>query len=496
MKYEVIAPFITLSINASPMPIYRQVYEALRQAILSGQFGANSRLPSTRALAQQLGVSRLTVVSAYEQLLAEGYTEGKTGAGTYIASSLPDGMLQVQASGAGRIKEATKNTNRHLSERGRWLTSNVAPKLRVLHKGNSPAFQYGMPAVDEFPFDVWARLASRRLKNPPRELLDYGDPAGYRPLREAVAAYLKSARAVQCDTDQVIIVAGTQQALYLTAQVLLDADDAAWIEDPCYPGTRGALHSVGAKILSVPVDDEGFNLSAALKRNKNARLAFVTPSHQFPLGITMSLSRRLALLEWASQAQAWIVEDDYDSEYRYAGRPLASLQGLDKEGRVIYIGTFSKTIFPALRLGCMVVPHDLIDTFTAARALVDRHSPSLDQVILTDFIEQGHFARHIRRMRVLYAERQAVLVTAAKKYLEGMLEVTAAESGMHIVGWLPENISDKVASERAAREGVQAAPLSPFCTEPLPRGGLILGFTSVNPKQIKDGVRRMARALI
>ncbi|HYG82269.1 MAG TPA: PLP-dependent aminotransferase family protein, partial [Pyrinomonadaceae bacterium] len=350
VKPKVVSPFITLSLGSSSAPIYRQIYEGLRSAILSGQFGAQAALPSTRALAAQLGVSRLTVVSAYEQLLAEGYVEGKVGSGTYVASSLPEELLQIRDNDSQQPAAASQMKGQKLPRRVPRLVAATTPRLRVPEARHSCAFQHGMPAVDEFPFSVWSRLASRRLRNPPRDLLGYGDAAGYRPLREAVAAYLRSARAVRCDADQVIITAGTQQALYLTTQVLLDAGEAAWVEEPCYPGTRGALSLAGARIVHVPVDGEGFNLAAALGREKRARVAYVTPSHQFPLGVMMSLGRRLALLEWASCAGAWIVEDDYDSEYRYAGRPLASLQGLDKEGRVIYIGTFSKTIFPALRL--------------------------------------------------------------------------------------------------------------------------------------------------
>lgn len=357
------------------------------------------------------------------------------------------------------------------------------------------AFGNGLPAVAEFPFEIWSRLSARRLRRPPRELLGYGDPAGYRPLRESIAAYLKSARAVRCETDQVIVVDGAQQALDLVARVLLDRGDAAWVENPCYLGTRGAFLSAGAKLVPVPVDDEGFNLSAALKRNKRARLVYITPSHQFPLGMTMSLSRRLALLEWANRSGAWIIEDDYNSEYRYSGRPLASLQGLDRTGRVIYIGTFSKTIFPSLRLGCMVVPQNLVDVFAGARALTDRHSSTIDQAVLTDFINEGHFARHIRRMRVLYEERQKVLVTAAERELSGLLDVSPAAAGMHLVGWLPEGVSDKAAAESAARHRVKTAPLSAYSLEPLSRGGLVLGYTSLNARQIRDGVLRLAKAL-
>jgi GntR family transcriptional regulator / MocR family aminotransferase len=293
----------------------------------------------------------------------------------------------------------------------------------------------------------------------------------------------------------VIVVAGSQQALDLTARLLLDEGDAAWIEDPGYLGARGALLGAGASLVPVPVDGEGLDVQAGQARNPEARLIYVSPSHQYPYGVTMSLPRRLALLESASRAGAWVLEDDYDSEYRYAGRPLAALQGLDGEGRVIYLGTFSKVLFPALRLGYMVVPPDLVDGFVAARALVDRHSPTLDQAALADFIADGHFARHIRRMRALYAERQAILVEAATHGLAGVLDVSTAEAGMHLVGWLPPGVDDVEASRQAAAHGVEAPPLSLYSLEPPRHGGLLLGYTAVGEKEIRDGVQRLAKAL-
>jgi GntR family transcriptional regulator/MocR family aminotransferase len=488
-------PFITLDAKHHSAPLYRQIYEAVRRSILIGELTRGAKVPGSRMLAKELGVSRMTVVNAYDQLFAEGYLEGKTGAGTYVASTLPEAMLRVDVLSSPQRKAIAKPGDHTLSRRGKWLASTSITKLRVQPDGNNYAFQNGVPALDEFPFKVWSQLASRRWRNPPRELLGYGDPAGYRPLRETIAAHLRSTRAVQCDADQVIIVAGSQQAVDLTARILLDPDDVVWVEDPCYPGARNALLAAGAKVVSIPVDDEGFDLATALQRSGKARLVYVTPSHQFPLGVTMSLSRRLMLLEWARRSGALIIEDDYNSEFRYAGRPLASLQGLDDDGRVIYVGTFSKTIFPSLRLGCIVVPKGLIEAFTAARALVDRHSPSLDQAMLADFIDEGHFTRHIRKMRSLYAERQHVLVEAAQKYLPGLLEVAPAAAGMHLVGWLPSKISDRAASEKAASCGVEAAPLSAYSANLLQRGGLVLGYAAVNAQQIKTGVRRLAQAL-
>ena len=489
------APIITVPLDAGGVPIYRQVYEALRRAILSGSLPAKSQMPSTRSLAAQLAVSRMTVVNAYDQLRAEGYIEGVSGSGTYVAAVLPEELLEIKSKKRRPERDSAANEQTALSRRGRLLASFDHAYLRARTDTNFSAFHYGLPAMDAFPFDVWARLASRRFGKISVSLFGSGNPAGFEPLRRAVAAYLQTSRAVRCEPEQVLIVAGAQQALALIAQVLIDETDAVWMEDPCYLGARNAFGAAGARVVSVPVDREGFDLQSALQKNKTARLACVTPSHQFPLGVVMSLARRLALIEWARANNAWIVEDDYDSEFRYAGRPLASLQGLDKAGRVLYVGTFSKTIFPALRLGYLVVPENLVDVFTAARALSDSHSPSIDQAILTDFIEAGHFSRHIRRMRALYAERQAALVAAAQKYLAGLLDVSKDEAGMHLVGWLPENVNDKIASEKAREHGVETKPLSAYCSDSQQRSGLILGYTAFSAGQIRNGVERLARGL-
>lgn len=491
---KIAAPFITIAFDSSGTPIYRQLYQTIRRAILSGALAGGSQLPSTRALARQLAVSRMTVLNTYDQLLAEGYIEGVSGSGTFVSSILPDELLEIKEINRQQPKSAAK-TRTKFSKRGQLLASFNHSGLPGCTGEKFAAFHYGLPALDAFPFQIWSRLVSRRLKKMSVSLFAPGNPAGFEPLRRAIAAYLQTSRAVKCEPAQVIIVAGAQQALSLIAQILIDEKDVVWMENPCYLGARNVFAAAGAKILGVPIDREGFDLQFALETNKNARLACVTPSHQFPLGTVMSLGRRLALLEWAKNSDSWIIEDDYDSEFRYAGRPLASLQGLDDTGRVIYIGTFSKTIFPALRLGYMVVPENLVDVIRAARALSDIHSPSIDQAVLTDFIEEGHFARHLRRMRSLYAERQAVLVDAAKKDLAGLLNVRADEAGMHLIGWLPENVSDKIASEKAARQNLETTPLSLYRFESSPDGGLILGYTAFTPGQIKNGVRQLAKAL-
>jgi len=488
-RHTAAVPELLLDSNVAT-PLHRQLYEGLRGAILSGRLSAGTRLPSTRILARELHVSRNTVLNAFEQLLAEGYVEGQTGSGTYVSHVLPDDLLRVQALPAAQSPAAA---NRRLSGRGSLLAN--TPVTISRDQGPPRAFRPGLPSFDTFPFDVWTRLVARHWKRPPPELLSYGDPAGYRPLREAIAAYLRAARGVQCAADQVIVVAGSQQGLDLAARVLLDPGDQVWIEDPGYVGARGALRSAGAQLVPVPLDGEGLRVAAGIERCARARMAYVTPSHQYPLGVTMSLSRRLALIEWAHRMGAWILEDDYDSEYRYSGRPLPALQGLDLENRTVYLGTLSKTLFPSLRLGYLVVPPDLTDAFIATKALADRHAPSVEQAVLTDFITEGHFARHIRRTRMLYAERQAALVEAAAQELNGLLEIAPAEAGMHLVGWLPAGIDDTTISQRAARAGVDAPALSSYALEPLSRGGLLLGYAAVDETEIRQGIQRLGSAL-
>jgi GntR family transcriptional regulator/MocR family aminotransferase len=429
------------------------------------------------------------VLDAYAQLLAEGYVEGHAGSGTYVTRTLPDMVLQLQTTTS--VVHAPQA--RHPSRRGRLLATTPVSISR--DSGPPPAFRPGIPAFDVFPFDIWARLMTRHWRQPPPELLSYGDPAGYPPLRKAIAEYLGAARGVRCTPEQIIVVAGSQQGLDLATRVLLDVGDRAWIEDPGYIGARGAIQSAGAELVPVPVDQEGLDVAQAVSRCATARLVYITPSHQFPLGVTMSLPRRLALLEWAHRAGAWVLEDDYDSEYRYTGRPLPALQGLDTENRTVYLGTLSKTLFPSLRLGYMVVPADLADAFIATKALTDRHAPSVEQAVLADFITEGHFARHIRRTRILYAERQAALVEAAARHLQGLLEISPAEAGMHLVGWLPEGMSDTQASRRAASAGLDTPALSSYALEPLSRGGLLLGYAAVDENEIRQGIHRLSAAL-
>jgi GntR family transcriptional regulator/MocR family aminotransferase len=493
-KRRAVVTIGTLGLDrASGVPLYRQLYDGLRETILSGRLRPGARLPSTRTLAGDLQASRNTVLAAFGQLLAEGYLEGRVGAGTTVAHTLPETHLRARPEAAGLGRPGRRP---RLSRRGALLVGT----REALARGAITArpFRPGLPGLDAFPFDLWTRLVARRWRGVPRQLLDYGDPAGYAPLREAIAAYLGEARAVRCEAAQVIVVTGAQQAVDLAARVLLDPGDTAWVEDPGYPGARGALVAAGIRPAPVPVDAEGLDVRRGARRAPGARLVYVTPSHQYPLGVTMSLHRRLALLEWASTSGAWVLEDDYDSEYRYAGRPLAALQGLDAARRVIYAGTFSKVLFPALRLGYLIVPPELVDAYVAARALTDRHSPSVTQAALADFIDGGHFARHIRRTRALYAERQAALVRAARRSLGGLLEVAPAEAGMHLMGWLPAGVDDRVAARAALARDVDALPLSSFRARPArrgARGGLMLGYAAYAPREIEEGCARLAAAL-
>jgi GntR family transcriptional regulator / MocR family aminotransferase len=484
---------LTFSLQASiPVPMYRQLYEGVRKAILTGQLRPGTRLQSTRELAIELGVSRNTVMNAFEQLLAEGYLEGQVGSGTFVSHSLPDEMLFVGAKKASTPLVTKKG--RTLSQFGTTLSStfNASP---FHNRGPERPFRQGTPAFDEFPNKLWLSLLAKHWRNPPSELLGYGDPAGYAPLRDAIADYLRASRGVQCEAEQIIIVSGAQQALDLAARLLLNPGDVAWIEDPGYLGARSALIGADAYLVAVPINDEGLDVTEGERQAPNAKLVYVSPSHQYPLGITMTLARRLALLEWASRVGAWIIEDDYESEYRYTGRPLAALQGLDKEGRVIYIGTFSKVLFPALRIGYLVVPPDVLEPFIRGRSLLSRFTPSIDQAVLTDFLNEGHFTRHLRRMRMLYVERQEILLDALQRELKGLLEASKHETGMHLIGWLAEGLTDKKAETEAFNQGVFAQALSSFRLNFHHPPGLLLGYAGYNERQIRTGVRKLAIAL-
>jgi len=493
-KKSTSAPFASVPLEeSSSTPLYYQVYQRLRAAILLGQLSPGTRLPSTRQMANDLGVSRNTMMSAFDQLIAEGYVEGRVGSGTFVSPTLPEELLEARLK--TRPIQQIQTNPRSLSGRGQAIAKTSVTVAGPA--GRLRPFIPGIPALDQFPMSLWSRLVARRWRDESRGLLNYGPAAGHPPLREAIAAYLGPSRGVQCKPDQIVIVSGTQQALDLAARVLLDPGDSVLVEEYCYSAARAALIGAGARLVPIKVDDSGLDISTPAASSSNARVAYVTPSHQYPLGVTMSLPRRLALLDWANRTSAWILEDDYDSEYRYVARPLAALQGLDKSGRVIYIGTFSKVLFPSLRIGYMVVPSDLVDTFARARAAVSWCCPNIDQAVLADFINEGHFTRHIRRMRAIYAERQDALISALQRGAGDLLEVARTDAGIHVIGHLPEHLDDRVVAAAAAAQDVVAHPLSHFFLGEAARAkhGLVLGYGAYNLRQLREAAGKLATAL-
>jgi GntR family transcriptional regulator/MocR family aminotransferase len=473
---------------SSQTPMYRQLYEWFRRAILDGQLRPGQRVPSTRSLAAELKVSRILVSNAYEQLHGEGYFETFAGSGTCVARSIPGDAFKPAAGKSPDVARAgaASDVPRRISRRAAGMRA--APQIWSDHLG---AFRVSLPALEHFPTGVWSKLVNRHARNPSRQLMAYGAPMGYWPLREAIAEYLGAFRAVRCEPSQILVTTGSQQGLQLAAQVLLEAKDRVWMEEPGYPGARHALALAGAQLIPVPVDQEGLNVAEGIRRARHARAVYITPSHQYPLGVIMSATRRMLLLNWAARSGAWIIEDDYDSEYRFGGRPIPALQGLDTGARVIYVGTFSKVMFPALRLGYVVVPQDLVETFSAVRDANDQFSSTLYQAVMAEFIREEHFARHIRRMRVLYSQRRTALVEAIQKQMADKLEVVGAEAGMHLAALLPRGVSDLAVSRQAAELGISAMPLSTCYERPPTRRGLILGYGGTDARQIQDGIRRL-----
>jgi GntR family transcriptional regulator/MocR family aminotransferase len=402
----------------------RLLYEALRAKILEGRLHPGARLPATRDLARQYGPARGTIVNAFEQLKSEGYIEGSVGSGTHVNRILPDELLQVPREHSSGQRAPHKPIR--VSDYAKRLD-----QFSNLEARPSRAFRPNLPALDLFPATLWAQVAARRLRRASAHLLLGCGAMGYQPLREAVTAYLATSRGVKCVPDQVAIISGVQEALDLAARLLLNPGDRVCMENPGYPGAAIAFRARGAKISTICVDDEGMQVPPASVRG--TRLVYVTPCHQFPLGVTMSLARRLQLLEWARKSGAFILEDDYDGEYRYRGRPVPSLQGLDRCGPVLLTGSFSKVLFPSLRLGYLVVPPDLVDYVSAALSVTSRHAPLLEQAVLCDFITEGHFGRHLRRMREVYAERLSTLVECARERLTGLLEISGVEAGLQTV---------------------------------------------------------------
>lgn len=469
------------------------LYRELRAAILDGRLKPCTRLPASRGIAAQYHIARGTVVHVFEQLLAEGYLESRVGSGTSVNRKLPDNFFDATSPQTRPVPAAKPVVHGGLSRQGTKLAIPPFPD------GTRPrairAFRANQPSVDHFPTEVWSRLGARRMRLASREMLLAGDVLGHRPLREAIAAHLGATRGVVCTADQVMIVSGTQQALDLVIRLVLDAGDEAWMEDPGYEGAVAILRAVGAKLVPVPVDENGLRVTEGLKRAPRARFAFVTPAHQFPLGGALPLERRLQLLEWSRSTGAWIFEDDYDSEFRFAGRPLAAMQGLAPDGNVIFCGSFSKMLFPALRMGFLVVPSHLVDPLCAARCIVDRYGPLLAQAVLCDFISEGHFERHLRRMREIYAEHLDVLQTAARREWGDRLTLQTTDTGLQTVAWLTKDRDDVEFARAASGVGVEVVALSEYALKWKGRHGLQIGFASVGPAELRRGVRALAKLL-
>ena len=469
------------------VPIYRQVYDGLRRAILDGRLRPGQRIPSTRGLAADLGVSRLPVLSAYEQLLHEGYLVGRTGSGTFVSRDLPDDLLR-----APTIGRLTPVPRRSTALRKRAV---VNPPLPSSWSFPVVPFQLGLPALDLFPHAAWAKIVARQVHAETVERLAYGDPAGLRSLRVAVAEHLRASRAVRCDADHVLIVPGSQAALRLAATTLLEPGDRVAIEDPGYFGAQRAFQAAGARIVPVPVDAEGLNVIALQRRGAETHVVYATPSHQYPLGMTMSAARRFALLDWAARHKAWILEDDYDSEFRYVSRPVGALQGMDSHDRVIYIGTFSKALFPAVRVGYMVVPPALWTRLIDSRFAFDVFTPTLYQRSLAEFLQQGYFDRHLRRMRSAYLERRNALVRGLARHCGDLLQVHNSDAGLHVTVLLRDSGDDQEVAERLGRRGLAAIPLSRTYLGPGSKHGLLLGFGCAPPQRLLQATRILGEVL-
>lgn len=452
--------------------LYRQVYERVRASVLSGRLAAGTRLPSARSLSAQLGVARGTVEVAYRLLASEGYTVSRGAGGTVIA-------LTLQGSEQGTPRRRSRA--RKLRVNGPDSQSSAGP----------PLFQPGLPAMDVFPRKLWARLAARVARSLSFHNYARQDAAGSRRLRDAIAGYLQIARGVECDGEQVFITAGYQGALGLIARVLIRNGEQVWVEDPGYFATRAALKWAQAKRVAIPVDGEGLNVEAGMRKAPAARLAIVTPTHQFPTGVTLTISRRLSLLQWAAASRAWVIEDDYDGEFHYRGRPLPALKSLDRQDRVLYCGTFSKVLFPGLRMGYVVVPPQLSDEFASACVCLQPAGGMLEQAVVCDFIEQGHFARHIGRMRQLYAERRAALVTAIERWCADSLHVDVQAGGMHLLTYLARGVEASTLQKRASAKGVAFMPLSQAAIEASMKPGLLLGFANVPVNEADSAARRL-----
>lgn len=475
--------------------LYDQIYRALRGQILSGRLPAAARVPATRDLAVELGVSRNVAIMAYRQLLDEGYLTARKGAGTFVARELPRPLTTAAA--PRRPPAARTPAPVHLSAYARRVREESEVARFTWEPRRDPLpydFRYGPPSFTDFPHETWCRVIARRARRVTIRDLDYGPPEGLPALRAAIADYAGRARAIACTPEQILVVNGSQQALDLAARALVDPGDVVLMEEPHYRGARAVMRAAGAKIETITADEHGLRTEELAQRRTLYRLAIVTPSHQFPTGAVMPLGRRLELLAWARRCGACVFEDDYDSEYRYSGRPIEALAALDDSGCVLYAATFSKVMFPSLRLGYTILPERLVEPLRSAKALMDTGGPSLAQAALVDFIREGHFERHLHRMRTRNASRRAAILQAIERHLGGRAHVSGINAGLHLVLWLRDLPASRARElrMRAARAGVGVYPVAPFYLNPPKEVGLLLGYASLPEKQIAEGIRRLA----
>ncbi len=467
------------------MPTHRRVYETIRRAIASHHLTPGTRLPSTRSLADTLGLSRNTLLAAFEQLLDEGYVVSRTGSGTHVASTLPEGFTEpTDIDGAGEPAAARQHIG--LSVRGMAAAGRPdRPSYEV------QPFAPGEDDFSAFPTQLWRRLLNRQWRDPQPAHLDYGHAGGYLPLRRAIANYLRMSRAVNLTVEQILITAGTQQSIDLCARLLTDHGDRVWVENPCYWGARRVLEVNGLQLYPVPVDDEGMAPSIEDFRHP-PRLIYTTPSHQYPKGVVMSYGRRRLLLDYAASKESWILEDDYDSEFRFERRPLSSLQGMDQNGRVLYLGTFSKVMYPGIKLGYLVVPPELAESFKRGLYELQRPGQVVIQAALAEFIEEGHFARHIRRLRQIYGERRRLLQKSLTPVTRVGARLPPSGSGLHLVVELPSNCDDIRVAELAAEQGLRVYPLSCYGIGEKREKGLIIGYAYAATERITPYGRILA----
>lgn len=479
-----------LDLPRSGGPLYRRIYLALKTSIRDGRLNPGARLPSTRTLAGDLGVSRNSVILAYEQLAAEGYVVNRDRSAAAVAQT----QAPYRAVSAPRPAKIARPA---LSGYGRFLLQRlpVPPSSSYVSRpGLRYDFRYGRPSAHDFPREVWRRLLAERVRRGSSESTGYGPPSGYEPLRFALKDYIGRARGITCDLDQIVIVSGSQQAFDICARLLIDPGDAVAIEEPHYPGLTLPFAAAGARLIQVPVDGEGLDPARLPLPNAGARAVCVSPCHHFPTGVVMPMVRRMALLEWAQRSGAWIVEDDYASELRYIGRPIEALRALDRNDRVIHVGTFSKTLLPALRLAYVVLPRPLVAPFVAAKWLADRYTAMLGQEVLADFIAGGHFERYLRRACARNAARRQVLVDSLEQHFGDRIEITGENAGVHLLVWFkgikPHNLASVIA--RAERSGVGLYSAAPFYAVSPNRAGLLFGYASLTETEIRAGIRKLA----